>query len=311
MGITLITGASGFVGSHLMAEMARRGLPARNISRQTLPGLVTVPSYGPEMDWREYLIGVDTVVHLAARVHVMRETTTDPLAVFREANVTATTNLARQAAKAGVRRFVFVSSIKAIGERTEPGKPFTAIDPLDPKDPYGISKAEAEAALIALGRQTGLEIAIVRPPLVYGAGVGGNFRSLMKWAALGIPSIFSAVRNKRSFIHVGNLCDLLITMLDHPNAANQVFLASDGHDLSTHKLLSQLTLAAGHRPRSIPVPPAFLRGIGVLTRHQEAVARLTENLQVDAAPTCHLLGWRPPFSIAEAMELCHDSKVRG
>jgi len=284
-----------------MTEMARRGLPTRGITRGMVPGVLTVPSYGPSMDWAEYLKGIDTVVHLAARVHVMHETVVDPLALFREANVAATVNLARQAADAKARRFVFVSSIKVNGERTEPGKPFTAADPPNPQDPYGVSKAEAEAALIELSRQTGLEVVIIRPPLVYGLGVRGNFRALMKWATSGIPSIFPKIRNKRSFIYVGNLCDLLITALDHPNATNRVFLVSDGHDLSTHELFTQLTIASGGCPRSIPLPPIILDSLGVLTRRRDAVARLTESLQIDTTSTCHLLGWQPPSSVDEAL----------
>lgn len=286
-----------------MAEMARRGLPARGITRGAMPGLVTVPSYGPDMDWRECLQGIDTVVHLAARVHVMRETAANPLALFREANVEATLNLARQAAEAGVRRFVFVSSIKVNGERTEHGKPFAADNPPNPQDPYGISKAEAEAALMALGRQTGMEITIVRPPLVYGPGVRGNFRSLMKWAASGAPSIFPLVKNKRSFIYVANLCDLLITVLDHPDATNRLFLASDGRDLSTHELLTQMTHAAGRRPRSIPIPLPLLRGLGLPTGRQDLIARLTDSLQVDVTPTRDLLGWDPPVSVDDAVQI--------
>jgi len=293
MGMTLVTGALGFVGSHLVAEMTRRGLPLRGVTRQTVPGLMTIPSYGPEMDWSNWLEGTDTVVHLAARVHVMRDTATDPLSLFREANVDATVNLSRQAATAGVRRFVFVSSIKVNGERTEPGKPFTAYDTPKPQDPYGISKSEAEIALLALGRETGMEITIVRPPLVYGPGVRGNFRSLMKWSASGMPSIFAAVKNKRSFVHVANLCDLLITVLDHPNAANQIFLVSDGHDLSTHELIERLTIQAGRQPRSVSIAPTFLNLIGKLTRRRAAVERLTQSLQVDIESTCQKLSWRP------------------
>jgi len=293
MGTTLVTGASGFVGSHLMEEMTRRGLPVRGVTRGTVQGLMTVPSYGPEMNWSNCFEGVDTVVHLAARVHVMRETASDPLSLFREANVTATVNLARQAAAAGIRRFVFVSSIKVNGERTEPGKPFTAADPPNPQDPYGISKAEAEVALMELGRETGMEITIIRPPLVYGPGVRGNFRSLMKWAASGMPSIFATVQNKRSFVHVENLCDLLITVLHHPKAANQVLLVSDGHDLSTHELIEKLAMAAGRQLKSIPVPSAFLRYIGQLLRREAMMARLTENLQVDIEPICTRLEWYP------------------
>lgn len=293
MGTTLVTGASGFVGSHLMEEMKRRDLAVRGVTRGTMPGLMTIPSYGPEMEWSSHLKGVDTVIHLAARVHVMRETASDPLSLFREANVSATVNLARQAAAAGVRRFIFVSSIKVNGERTELGKPFTADDPPNPQDPYGISKAEAEAALMALGRETGMEITIVRPPLVHGPGVRGNFQSLMKWSASGMPSIFAAVNNKRSFVHVANLCDLLITVLDHPNAANQIFLVSDGHDLSTHELIQRLTIQAGRQPRSVSIAPIFLEFIGSMIRRKAAVERLTQSLQVDIEPTSRKLSWHP------------------
>ncbi|MDP9589437.1 UNVERIFIED_ORG: UDP-glucose 4-epimerase [Shinella zoogloeoides] len=291
--MTLVTGASGFVGSHLMEEMTRRGLPVRGVTQGMAPGLMTIPSYGAEMKWSNCLEGVDTVVHLAARVHVMRETASDPLSLFREANVTATLNLARQAAEAGVRRFVFVSSIKVNGERTEPGKPFTADDPPNPQDPYGISKAEAEAALTTLGRETGMEITIIRPPLVYGPGVKGNFRSVMKWAASGMPSIFAAVNNKRSFVHVENLCDLLVTVLDHPQAANQVFLVSDGYDLSTHELIERMAIQAGRRPKSIPVAPVILNIIGRFTRRHAALERLTQSLQVDIEQTSRKLNWHP------------------
>jgi UDP-glucose 4-epimerase len=294
MALTLVTGASGFVGSHLMEEMSLRGLPARGVTRKAKSGLMTIPSYGPETNWHKGLEGVDTVVHLAARVHVMRETSPDPLLLFREANVTSTINLARQAAAADVHRFVFVSSVKVNGERTEPGRPFNADDAPNPQDPYGISKAEAEAALIALGRETGMEITIIRPPLVYGPGVGGNFRSLMKWAASGMPSIFAAVENKRSFLHVENLCDLLIRVLDHPKAANQVFLVSDGRDLSTHELLCELITATGRHPRSVSFPPAALRLLGKLTQREATITRLTDNLQVDISKTRQLLEWQPP-----------------
>lgn len=293
MGLTLVTGASGFVGSHLMTEMTRRGLDVRGVTRGTVPGLGTIASYGRETNWSPYLQGVETVIHLAARVHVLRETASDPLALFREANVTATVNLARQAAAAGVRRFVFVSSIKVNGERTEPGKPFTADDPPNPQEPYGISKAEAEAALMALGRETGMEITIIRPPLVYGPGVKGNFRSLMTWAKSGLPSIFEAVQNRRSFVHVANLCDLLITVLDRANAAHQVFLVSDDRDFSTHEMLVALAAKSGRHLHSIRVSPRLLCLIGRICGRSEPVNRLTQSLQVDVRPTCQRLNWVP------------------
>jgi len=293
MGMTLVTGASGFVGSHLMNEMMRRGLSVRGVTRRTAPGLITVSSYGPEMNWSNCLEGIYTVVHLAARVHVMRESASDPLSLFREANVAATVNLARQAAARGVRRFVFISSIKVNGEYTELGKPFCAGDKPNPQDPYGISKAEAEAALTALGRETGMEITIIRPPLVYGLGVRGNFHSLTKLAASGFPSMFSAVNNKRSFVSVTNLCDLMIKVLDHSKAADQVFLVSDGHDLSTHELFQRLAIVAGRQPRSIAISPAILNFIGKITQRRAAFERLTQSLQVDIGPTCQRLDWYP------------------
>ncbi|MFN7024430.1 MAG: NAD-dependent epimerase/dehydratase family protein, partial [Pseudorhizobium sp.] len=237
----------------------------------------------------------------AARVHVMHETADDPLSQFRESNVDATANLARQAAAAGVKRFVFLSSIKVNGERTAPGKTFTADDPPNPQDPYAVSKAEAEAALKEIGRETGLETVVIRPPLVYGPGVGGNFHSLMKWAASGAPSIFSKVRNRRSLVYVENLCDLLITTLTHPNAANRTFLISDGDALSTHELLSALTSAFGKTPRSIPVSPAALRVMGSLAGRGAVVERLLDSLQVDMGATREILSWQPPFTCSTGL----------
>lgn len=299
-GATLITGASGFVGSGLMALMQERGLAARGVTSAASPGLTSIGSWTDEIDWQDKLDGIDTIVHLAARVHVMRETSADPLTEFRNANVSASLNLATQAARAGVRRFVFISSIKVNGERTEPGMPFRADDIPSPQDPYAISKAEAERALLALGRQTGLEIVIVRPPLIYGRGVKGNFATLMKWAASGLPSIFAGVANRRSFVFLETLCDLLITVLDHPAAAYQTFLVSDDHDLSTHELLSALAQASGRRAIAIPVPPIMIRAAGRLAGRSAEVGRLLDNLQVDIRKTNELLGWHPSISPAEA-----------
>lgn len=281
--------------------MARRDMPVRGLTRGNEPHLVTIPSYGSDVNWDPYLEGIETIVHLAARVHVMRETDVDPTSRFHEANVLATINLARQAAAAGVRRFVFVSSIKVNGESTPAGKPFHATDPRSPQDPYGVSKAEAEEALIELGAKTGMEITIVRPPLVYGPGVKGNFQTLIKWARKGGPSIFSKIDNKRSFISVDNLCDFLITALDHPNASNSVFLVSDGEDLSTHDLLTRLATELGRTPKSIPIPPFILRGLGLLVGRKDMIARLTENLEIDASTTSRTLGWTPPFSVRESL----------
>lgn len=303
MGITLVTGASGFVGSHLMDEMKRRSLPVRGITRGVAAQLISVPSYGPGIDWTNCLADVDTVVHLAARVHVMHETAPDPLSLFREANVIATMDLARQAAHAGVRRFVFVSSIKVNGERTDPGKPFTADDPPNPQDPYSISKAEAENALMKLAEAARMEVTIIRTPLVYGTGVKGNFRTLMRWANSICPSPFSKVANKRSLIHVRNLCDLLVEVLTHGEASNQVFLASDNADMSTHELLVRLKESYGRSTWSVPIPPWMFHYAGSATGQSGVVARLTESLQVDIDATCNILNWYPPLKINETMRL--------
>lgn len=273
----------------------------KGLTRGHEPNLVTIPSYSSEMDWRAHLDGVETIVHLAARVHVMRETDVDPIKRFREANVSATINLAQQAADTAVRRFIFVSSIKVNGESTPAGKPFRATDLRSPLDPYGISKAEAEEALIALGKKTGMEITIVRPPLVYGPGVKGNFQNLIRWARFGVPSIFSKVKNKRSFISVNNLSDFLITVLHHPKAANSAFLVSDGEDLSTHEMLTRLTIALGGTPKSIPVPPTILQGLGSLVGRKDMIARLTENLEIDTSITTQLLDWTPPSSVNDSL----------
>lgn len=291
--ITLVTGSSGFVGTTLVPMMRGRGMVVRDVSRTDPDAIIRIPSYGANTNWSSSLDGIGTIVHLAARVHVMRENSLDPLSSFREANVDATVNLARQAALRGVKRFIFVSTIKVNGESTELGRPFTPFDRPNPQDPYGQSKAEAEAALVTLGRETGMEIVIVRPPLVYGPGVGGNFRLLMKWAASGAPSIFSRVHNKRSLIYVGNLCDLLIRVIDHPNAAGSIFLASDDNDISTHELLSALTRSVGKTPRSLPVPLKFLQLTGKILGRNEALRRLTDNLQIDVETTRETLSWQP------------------
>lgn len=301
MGLTLVTGASGFVGTHLFQEMRKRGLPVRGVSRQKRPGLATIPSYGSEVDWTAYLADVDVVVHLAARVHVMRETAKDSLAEFRAANVDATLNLARQAARAGIRRFIFISTIKVNGERTEPGKPFAADSPANPQDPYAISKAEAEAALRALGAESGMEVVIIRPPLVYGPGVKGNFASLIKWARSGLPDPFGKIGNRRSLVYVGNLCDLLIKVLDHPAAANNTFLVADAETLSTNELLAKLTAASGRTRRSFRCSPKSLRGLAAVAGQKQAANRLLSSLQVDCRTTCEALNWTPPFTSDEGL----------
>lgn len=219
----LVTGATGFVGTALCADLTARGIASRPASRLPTSGFHPVGAIDARTDWTEALAGIDCVVHLAARVHVMDDTAADPLAAFRAANVDATLNLAHQAAAAGARRFIFVSSIKVNGEETAPGRPFTAADVPEPRDPYGLSKWEAEQALFDLGRQTGMDIVVIRPPLIYGPGVKANFASLMRLARRGLPLPFGLISNKRSLLFVGNLTDFIILCVAHPDAANRTF----------------------------------------------------------------------------------------
>lgn len=293
MALTLVTGASGFIGRVLVREMQNRGITVRGVSRTNSNSLVRIDSYGPPMNWAPILAGVETVIHLAGRVHVMRETSTDPLRAFRKDNVEATLHLARGSANAGVRRFVFVSTIKVNGERTEAGRPFTAEDPPNPQDPYALSKAEAETALFALGQDTGMEIVVIRPPVVHGPGVRGNLGLLAAWAERGFPSPFAAINNRRSWVHVLNLCELLVLAASHPEAAEQVFLVSDGRDVSTHEMLMEMAKYGRKQPISIPVNPFVFRAARLLPVFRHIHDRMFQNLEVDISKTIRLLGYAP------------------
>ena len=302
-----VTGANGFVGRALCAEASVRGFVVGGVSRSAchLPGdteSLVVGSLDERTDWRAALTGADIVIHLAARVHVMQDTATDPLVEFRRVNVQGTLNLARQAAAAGVRRFVFISSIKVNGETTELDQPFTADDEPAPLDPYGISKMEAEQGLREIAAKTGMEVVIIRPPLVYGPGVKANFQTMMRWLARGVPLPLGAIHNRRSMVALDNLVDLILTCIDHPAAANQTFLVSDGEDLSTTQLLQRLGRALGRPARLIPVPAMLLKVGAALVGKPAIAQRLCGSLQVDISKTQQLLGWVPPLSIDEGLK---------
>lgn len=290
----LVTGANGFVGQAVLAAASGRGLETvaavRGASGKTSPAAVAVGEIGPDTEWRAALAGVEAVVHLAARVHVMQESAADPLSLFRRVNVAGSVELARQAAAAGVCRLVFVSSIKVNGERTT-GRPFTELDPPAPEDAYGQSKHEAETALREVSERTGLQVVIVRPTLVVGPGAGGNLRRLLGLVARGVPVPFGALRNRRSLVSRDGLAQLLLLAATHPAAGGETFLAAEDPPLSTLRLVELLAEGMGRRARLWPVPVAVLRGVGYLPGAGPAVERLLGSLEVDASKARGLLGW--------------------
>jgi UDP-glucose 4-epimerase len=302
----LVTGATGFVGRELCRQLVANGYGVRGTCRRSVADLVAgtvavaLDGIGPNTRWERALAGVGAVVHLAARVHVMHDRAPDPLAEFRDVNTHGTENLARQAAAAGVRRMVFVSSIKVNGEATH-GQPFSERDPPAPQDPYGVSKREAEQALQQIATETGLEVAIIRPPLVYGPNVGGNFLRMLRLIDSGIPLPLAAVRNRRSLVSIWNLCDFLQRCATHPGAAGQTFLISDGEDLSTPDLFRRLAEGLGRKPRLFDFPARWLDTAGRLLGQSAVVERLTGSLQVDSRKARELLGWRPPVSVADGL----------
>lgn len=304
----LITGASGFVGAAVAARLVQLGCPntraaVRRAYTQLPLGVegCVVPTLAADTDWTSALAGIDSVVHAAARVHVMRESATDPLEAFRRVNVQGTLNLARQAAQAGVRRFVFISSIKVNGEATEPGRPFRADDEPAPQDAYGVSKLEAEVGLRALAETTGMEVVIIRPVLVYGPGVRANFQALMSLVNKGVPLPFGRTSNRRSLVALDNLVDLVCTCLEHPAAAHQTFLVSDGEAVSTAGLVRAMATALGKKPRLLDVPLPWMSRVAQALGQGAVTQRLFESLEVDIDKNRQLLGWEPSTRMADAL----------
>lgn len=303
----LVTGASGFVGSALVERLSgdtRFQVHAAARKWLALGGTVqgfSAPDLVASADWRDALLGMGAVIHCAARVHVMNEQADDPLTEFRRVNVEGTLQLARQAVVAGVRRFIFVSSIKVNGEKTSLGEAFRADDESLASDPYGISKREAENGLLALAAETGLEVVIVRPPLIYGPGVKANFLSMLSWLNKGVPLPFGAIDNRRSLVALDNLVDLLALCLTHPAAVGQRFLVSDGEDLSTTELLRRLGQALGRPARLLPVPQGWIEGAARLAGRQDLSQRICGSLQVNIDKTRELLDWNPPVSVDQAL----------
>jgi len=306
----LVTGASGFVGGALVKRLAAENTLGKIVAVVRRPGIIfanevksiNLGNFLPTTNWGKALEGVSVLVHCAARVHVMNQSSTDSLAEFRYVNTNATSNLARQAAVAGVRRFIFLSSIKVNGEYTKEGQFFDAESLPNPASPYSISKLEAEQSLRQIAFETGMEVVIIRSPLVYGPGVSANFESMMRCLVKGIPLPLKAItENRRSLVALDNLIDLIMTCLNHHNAANETFLASDGEDLSTNELLKRTGLALGKPASLFYVPIALLKFGTVVTSQTEIYHRLCSSLKVDIEKTRHLLGWNPPITVQEGL----------
>ena len=307
-GNVLVTGATGFVGRALCAEMVRRGISVRaavrketDAARLTGCEQVRIEGFSDATSWSSAMRGVSTVFHLAARVHVMREDVADPWTEFHKVNVAATECLARQAVACGVRRFVFVSSIKVNGEMTRGDERFSESDPPSPRDDYGRSKWEAEQVLWRIAEATGLEVVVVRPPLVYGPAVKGNFATMLKVLRRGLPLPLASVSNLRSLIYVGNLADALILCATHPAASRQTYVLSDGEDLSTPDLLRRLGRAIGKPASLLPCPPGLLELAGKLVGKRAPVERLLGSLRVDDGKIRRELGWSPPHSLSDGL----------
>lgn len=308
----LITGANGFVGSAVTSYLKSTGGYTVSVAVRALIDGISCPQtvvgeINGATDWAQAVSSQNVVIHLAARVNVTRADVADPYAEYSEVNVKGTMNLARQAADSGVKRFIFVSSIKVNGEATNPNRPFLADDRVNPVEPYGVSKWEAELGLQEIGRDTGMEIVIIRPPLVYGPGVKGNFADLIKLVGCGFPLPLGGVKNKRSLIALDNLVDLVATCINHPNAVNQVFLASDGRDLSTAELLKCIADAMGKPSRLLNLPVSLVAFFAVVIGRKSHAARLLGSLQIDISKTRDLLNWKPPVSVELGVRRCIES----
>jgi len=301
----LLTGANGFIGSaleqQLLSSLEHEVTP---VVRHKVDGLRSAKRVGNldgSTQWSSMLDGVDVIIHTAAMVKVKKHSDLSTISEFRRVNVEGTLNLARQAVRSGVRRFVFISSIKVNGETTSPNQPFSPEDKPNPVDPYGISKLEAELALMKLAGESGMEVVIIRPCLVYGSGVKGNFLSMMRCVNRGIPLPLGAIDNKRSMISIENLVELVIICIDHPNAVNQIFLASDGEDISTTELLQRLGKALDKPARLIPIPVSLLTFIAALLGKKSIAQRLCGSLQVDISKAREMLGWEPLIMVNEGL----------
>lgn len=312
----LVTGVNGFIGTAIVTKLHEQDrYQVRTLGRASsslIPGDYHSVDLSLSKDWTSFLTDVDVVVHCAARAHIMKDQSNDPLLSFREINTQATLDLAGQAADAGVKRFIFISSVKVNGERTFLNRSYNEKCQPIPEDPYGLSKFEAEQGLLAMARSTGMQVVIIRPPLVYGPGVKGNLLSLLKIARLGLPLPFGSIRNMRSMVYVGNLVDFIIKCIDHPAAANEIFLISDGRDTSTSELIRLIRQRMGMPSRLLPFPPVMLLFIARLVGKRAMMERLCGNLQVDSSNARKKIGWSAPFTVEDGISemVCEFLKVQ-
>lgn len=302
----LITGSSGFVGSHLVQILLaqQQDLVCPQRSHREIAGCAcpTVGDIDSNTDWSVALEDVHTVIHCAARVHVMNETADSPLTAFRQVNVEGTLALARQAAAAGVRQFIYISSVKVNGEMTPMGEAFNEASPCFPEDAYGISKREAELALWELAETTGMAMTIIRPPLIYGSGVGANFQTMLRWVHRQWPLPLASISNQRSLLFVKNLCHFITRCIQNPRAYQEVFLLSDGEDLSTSQLLRACARALHVAPRLLPSPAWCLRLIARLIGKKSIADRLCLSLKIDSSKARQRLDWSPPYTVQQGLD---------
>jgi UDP-glucose 4-epimerase len=308
--MVLITGASGFLGGHLVKALNNDCLTLGRTAPQSDTSNHFYVNFDEELCCLKAFQLSDVVIHCAARVHIMADEASDPLSEFRKINTKATLNIAQQAADSGVKRFVFISSIKVNGESTHLNQPYHYDDQVLPEDAYGLSKAEAEDGLRMIAKETGLEVVIIRPPLVYGLDVKANFGAMLKLASKNLPLPLGAIHNKRSFVAIDNLVDLIVTCIDHPKAANETFLVSDDQDISTTELLKKMIVAVGKKPWLIPIPVNLIQFGATILGKKSVADRLCGSLQVDILHTKNVLSWTPPITLEEGLLRCLHKKVK-
>ena len=301
-----ITGANGFIGRNLCAFLKEKGYFVRGAVRNNVRDVsgadeyIQVGDINESTDWQQALAGVDTVIHLAARVHIMNDPMADPVEAFRKVNVLGTELLARMAVKAGVKRFIFISSVKVNGEGAL--RSYTEKDTPEPQDAYGVSKREAEDSLACIAAETGLQMVVLRLPLVYGPGVKANFKNLFKVAGAGLPLPFKGINNRRSFLYLGNLVDAIFSCIEHPLAVGETFLVSDGQDVSTPDLIKMIACAMKKRAVLFSLYPGILKVLCKIIGRSEELEKLTGTLIVDSSKIRNLLGWKPPFTLEQGIQ---------